>query len=349
MTLNWRSVVGFRVRTARPVFLALCAAFAVGATSAAAATHYYRDTISTRLGTPPRYLGEVPASAAMQGGYFKVETDARGRVLRATFLEDGKPASDDVFIYPGAARLPDHARHFVNGALTGVTAFTRDADGQPTRIDFSTDQGVLTGYTTNTYFADHSDGANFAPDGTRKSHWQAYYSSDGAEIRELAYQEQGDAYTENQYDPARGIQTSSKRYMNGQMRIAYNNTYDADDDLIRQDLYDENNKWYGAKIYEHNLQTKALFKFLSGETREIRYTYDQRRWATSTQQYEGDVLICTFLFERLPDGTIKRTIAQGPDGSLWAEYPNLMVVQVTKDGHPPNSTAGDIHKVGDWW
>jgi len=348
VVLNWCSVVGFRGRAAGLVVLALCVA-GLGATSASAAEHYYRDGIDTRLGWPLRYLTEVPASAALQGGYIKVETDAEDRIVRTTFLWDGQPVNSDVLSYSGAARLPDQNHHFTGGVLTGVNVFTRDADGQIIRVDSYTDQGVLTGYSTGAFFADHADGATFTPEGVRKSHGQAYFSPDGAVIRRLNYIEEGDSYTEEQYDPARGLVTSMKKYVDGKLRIIRLDTYDADDDLIRQDIYDENNIWYGAEFYDRNLLTKIQYKFASGDTEEIRYSYDQRRWATSTQQFEAGVLICTFLFERFPNGTIKRTIAHGPDGSLWAEYPNLMVSQVTKSGHPPNSTAGVIYKGGDWW
>jgi hypothetical protein len=346
--LTWCAVAGFRGRMAGLLVLALCLA-GLGATSASAAEHYYRDGIRTRLAWPLRYLTEVPASATTHGGYIKVETDAEGRIVRTTFLWDGQPVDSDVLNYSGDARLPDHTRHFAAGVLTGVTAFTRDTDGQPTRVEFYTDQGVLTGYATNTFFSDHADGASFTPEGVRKARWQAYFSPDGAEIRRLTYFAEGDSYIEEQFDPTRGVEASMKKYVNGKVRIAYVDTYDADDDLIRRDMYNENNAWYGAEYYERNLQTKGLYKFSSGEIREIRYSYDPRRWATSTQQFEDGVLVCTFLFERFPNGTIKRTIAQGPDSSLWAEYPNLMVVEVNRSGHPPGSTAGVIYKVGDWW
>jgi len=349
MTSNWRSGVSFVGRAAGLAVLAVSAA-GLSVTSASAAEHYYRDGVSTRLGLPLRYLTEVPASAATRGGYIKVETDAQGRIVRTTFLWDDQPVNSDVLSYSGDAKLPDHSRHFDGGVLTSVAAFTRDADGQPVRVDFYTAQGVLTGYTINTFFADHADGAAFTPEGVRKGRVQHYFSADGVEIRTRSFIGDGsESYTEEQYDPARGIVTSMKKYVDGKLRIIRVDIYDADDDLIRQDIYDENSVWYGAEFYDRNLLTRIVYKFASGDSREIRYSYDSRRWATSTEQYEAGVLICTFLFERLPNGTVKRTLAKGPDGSLWAEYPDMVVSQVAKNGHPPDSTVGTIYKVGDWW
>lgn len=316
---------------------------------AAAAEHYYRNDIDIRTAPPSRYLIEVPESAAMHGGYLRVTVDDRGRVTRSVFLIDGKPASETVYQYSGDAKLPHRAENYKQGAMTGYEEITRDTAGQPTRINSYTAQGELTGYTTNTYTADHADGANYTPNGTRRSHWTEYFSPDGAEVRYVRNLEGSSASQEVTYDPLRGIAKSTKQFKNGELQISIAKTYDSDDDLIREDLYNPKGVWYGAKIYEHSLLTQKRYKFINGTSMEVDIAYDAKRWTTgSTERVDGKV-VCKFQIEHLPDGTVSRTIAEGPDGSLWAEYPNLAVIEVGRDGHPPNSTAGILHKTGNWW
>jgi hypothetical protein len=349
MTLGSHDVA--RIRRSRMSLALAVSLIGLGyaAVAATAAERYYRDDLDIRTEPPARYVIEVPEKAAMHGGYFKVTTDAKGRVIRSAFLVDGQSTGETVYEYSGDAVLPTGARYFKQGMLTGITKYTRDASGRVTRSEFYTAQGSLTGYTTTNWVAGHAESANFAPDGVRRWHAEEYYSPAGIEVRSVMHYEGSNTYNESIYDTKRGLVKSSKQYTNGQLQISYTNTYDADDDLVRQDLYSNKGTWYGAKLYEHNLVTKKLYKFSSGATQETYIKYDARRWAESAKFYVNNKLICTFLFEHLPDGTTKRTVAQGPDGSLWAEYPDRYVDEVDRNGHPPNSNLGIIHRAGTWW
>jgi hypothetical protein len=336
---------GFRAA----LLVAAVAAVAATAGGAAAAEHYYRDDLTIRTGPPARYVIEVPQAAAMHGGYFKVTTDARGRAARVSYLVDGTPTSDTVYEYSGSASLPYATATYRQGVLTGRSTITRDAAGRATRVDYFTAQGAPTGHTITNWVAGHAELANYTADGTRRWHSEEYFSSDGVLTRSVTQGEGNNAYNESIYDTARGVVKSAKQFTNGQLQISYVNTYDNDDDLIRQDLYDDKGTWYGAKIYKDNLLTRKLYKFSNGISQESQIKYDARRWAVSAQMFINGSLVCSFLYEHLPDGTTKRTIANGPDGSLWAEYPDHYVDEVDRTGHPPNSTVGMIHKVGNWW
>jgi antitoxin component YwqK of YwqJK toxin-antitoxin module len=331
-------------------FIALLAAtiIVLPPEAGAAADRYYRNSVDVRTGSPSKYVIEVPESAAMHGGYYKVTTDDGGRVTRVIFLHDGKPASETVYKY-GDGKLPSEAQTSTNGAVTGLTKITRDSSGQPIRTDHFTAQGALTGYTLAKYFGDRSDSENFTADGHRRWRSQSYYDSSGIMVRSTTHTEGISADQEKTYDPLRGIEKSSKQFLNGKLQLSRVNTYDPNDDLVRQDLYDEKERWYGALTYENNHLVKRFYKFLDGHTQETTLKYDANGWRARGQQTRDGKLICSFVYEYLPDGTIKRTIALGADGSLWAEYPDLNVSVVGQDGHPPNSTAGTVHKKGKWW
>ena len=46
---------------------------------------------------------------------------------------------------------------------------------------------------------------------------------------------------------------------------------------------------------------------------------------------------------------VERFLAFGPDGALWAEYPDMEVVDVRQNGHPINGRPAIINKVGLWY
>ena len=255
-----------------------------------------------------------------------------------------------MYEYSGDANLPHRLLTSRHGSLTGYEEITRNAAGEATRVDFYTARGALTGYTTTAYTADHADGATYGADGKRRSHWTTHFSPDGAVVRLVKYDEGFSSHQEVIYDPPRGTETSITQFRNdGELQLSTVNTYDGDDNLIRQDLYSPDRTWYGAKTYEHNLLTRKSYKFSNGTSMDIDIKYDARRSTSSATQRVDGKLICTFQLEHFPNGTIARTVAIGPDASLWAEYPNLLVIEVDQQGHPPNTTAGVIHKKGNWW
>jgi hypothetical protein len=82
----------------------------------------------------------------------------------------------------------------------------------------------------------------------------------------------------------------------------------------------------------------------------VRTTYDNNRRAKSAVYYYNDQLICTFTYDRLPTGQVKRTLAHAPDGTLAAEYPDIFVDKVDRLGRPlDHADVGTIYRKGKWW
>lgn len=349
MTLNARLVARVAGTPLAAAVLGLALFTIVPGRAAEPAERYYRDNLTVVTAPPDKYVIEVPEAAAMHGGYFKVVTDNRGRIVEVTFLVDGKVASDTFYIYAGVDKLPSGSRSYKQGMPTGTAKFTRDASGRTVRIDYLTAQGSPTGYTETKYAVGHAESANYTPDGHRRWRKEQFFNADGVEIKAVTQAEGSTARKETTYDPQRGLEKSSKQFRNDQLQVSIVSAYDDDDDLVRQDLYNAKGTWYGAKLYERNLLVKKLYKFSDGHTAEVAIKHDANRWIDRAQFSRDGKLVCNFVHEHLPDGTTKRTIALGPDGSLWAEYPNLAVTEVDRNGHPPNSTAGVIHKTGNWW
>jgi len=98
------------------------------------------------------------------------------------------------------------------------------------------------------------------------------------------------------------------------------------------------------------LETSTLFKWATGESEERRPTFDAARLRKETKFYRNGTLITTFVYDRFPNGTVRRTLALGPNGELMAEYPDLVVTTVDGDGHPiDHPDSGKIYKIGKWF
>ena len=121
--------------------------------------------------------------------------------------------------------------------------------------------------------------------------------------------------------------------------------YDDDGDLIRQDLFDPAGNWFASAELVNGLTRKRRYD----SSKELRYSYDERRRVKETTLFYRDMLVCRFTYDRLADGTAKRTLAFGPDGALWAEYPDMEILDVRQDGRPINGRPAIIHKTGNWF
>jgi hypothetical protein len=110
-------------------------------------------------------------------------------------------------------------------------------------------------------------------------------------------------------------------------------------------MFDPAGHWFAAAELVSGLTTKRLYD----SSKELRYSYDERRRVKETMLLYNDMLVCRFTYDRLADGTAKRTLAFGPDGALWAEYPDMEVVDVRQNGHPINGRPAIINRAGNWY
>jgi hypothetical protein len=68
-----------------------------------------------------------------------------------------------------------------------------------------------------------------------------------------------------------------------------------------------------------------------------------------TRLFCQDKFVCRFTYERLSNGTVIRTLAYSPDNALWAEYPDMEIVDVRQDGEAINGKRAIISKMGNWY
>ncbi|MGD0191175.1 MAG: hypothetical protein ABSD74_10580 [Rhizomicrobium sp.] len=333
------------------VIVAIAAGIVAGISSGAAAdTHYYRNALTFRTAPPYKYVDEIPAPLAMQGTSLLVTTDGQGHIQTVEKFVDGKSTGKTIYQYPANSALPDSDQTYLQGVLTSVTRYQRAVTGEATRADNFDAKGARTGYWTETFSSDHSDGSSYNADGTLSSTWTNYYAANGLEVRSTSVNAGSTRSLETEYDPATGQVRTTRTFENGKLIYYFSYTRDSNQSVIRKDAYQPDGTWFAAEVFANGLRQKRLYKYADGSTKEIRFEYDSNRWASKATQFVNDKFICTFVFERLGDGTIKRTLALGPDGSLWAEYPDEMADDVDKTGHLNGKpSVGTIHKTGNWW
>jgi hypothetical protein len=342
------SVRARRVRTIGIAALALLVPGAFQTGAAAAADRFYRDSATMRTSPPERYLIEVPRQAAMHGEYFEVETDALDRVSKVSTWEDGTVTGVVLYEYAGNSMYPYDSKSFKSDVLTGVTKYERDAAGEVTSGEDFDASGNATGRWVESFYPDHSDEISYNAAGEERDRATTYYTADGQELRSVGTDSGSTRSTDTMYDLRTGLSTATKTYDKGSLIYSKTISRDSDDDIVRVDTYDDKGVWYSADFYEQNLFVRRTYKFSDGSTKEIRYHHDSKRWVEKAEQYVNDKLVCTFLYQHLGDGTTSKTLAMGPDGSLWGEYTRY-VGEVGPDGHAPGSTDGVIHKSGNWW
>jgi hypothetical protein len=319
---------------------AISAPVAIGQT----AVHYYRYELLTRA-QESTFVNEVPADA--RGRHHRVETDSRGRIIHDAVIRDGQSVSERVFSFEGDNVAADGYETLTRSEKTGRVRIQRNADGNRAREDYFTTAGVLTGYTLYSYLPDSVEAASYSADGKKRAVTVSSYSANGILTRAITYSNPEDQtfHVNADFDERTGLRKGSTQYEGGNLSSSGLFNYDDDGDLVRQDVFDPAGNWFAAAELVDGLTTKRLYE----SSKELRYSYDERRRVKETELFYNEMLVCRFTYDRLPDGTAKRTLAFGPDGALWAEYPDMEIVDVRQNGHPINGKAAIINRAGNWY
>lgn len=309
----------------------------------------YRYSLDTRSGDS-QYVGQIPSGTAAGGRRFEVETDARGRITRVASFRDGRKISETIYRFNGDAVTPSGFQSIgATGEVTGRSEIQRNDGGERTRISNFTVQGQLTDYIVRTYATGLVESIRYTANGSKIERWVEYYSPAGIVIRQEWHPDDVHYY-DTDIDEATGLSRSRKEFRGGRVLSSNRYIYDADGTLRREDIHDPDGNWYGAREYSEGLKRREFYEFSSEDTREALYAYDEKSWVKEVKYNRNGNLVCKFVYDWYPNGTIKRTLAIGPHGDLMAEYPDQYVDKVQRDGQPLSRTAAAIiHKKDNWW
>ena len=319
-----------------------------GTVPGTAQTRRYLFQLSTKSGDP-QYAGEIPVGTVIKGGYADVDRDEKGRITRVRWFWNGKSTGTYLYHFSTGEPFPDSYDHIdPSGVMDGTTRITRNASHEIIRYDYLTATGGRTGYSLRT-IGSEVERTDFSARGQRTARYSESFSTAGLLIRSRSYPEDTIVY-ESEIDELTGESKSRRKTVGGHTRSTNKYTYDSYGDLTRDDIYNSNGKWYGARQYSGGLLSVRRYTFENGTTEDAHFFYDENRRATQVTYHRNGRLICTFKYDRLPNGAIRRTLAIGPDGAVLANYPDIVVNDITRDGHPVDQPEiGIIYKQGDWW
>jgi antitoxin component YwqK of YwqJK toxin-antitoxin module len=319
----------------------------VSGNGSAQSVHTYRYSLELKSGES-QFTGEP--RAALRGKAVRVKKDSLDRIIQVSNLTNGKTTSYDVYHYSGNEILPSSYDYFSDGKLIFKIPIQRNANGDRIRVDYNDPSGEPVSYSTRSINGDvvetidHPAKPSFLSIETRTV---AYYSPKGLLVRQESHVGSF-ATLDFAYDEMTGLATSSKDFYYDKFTRSAKYAYD-DGISLRDEFFDSTGTLNGVDQYENGLKSSSQRTFSDGDSKRQVFTYDSTGLAKATKLYRKDKLICTLTYQYLR-GKIKRTVARGPSGDLWAEYPGLFVQDVDSKGHPiDDSEAGVIHKTGDWW
>ena len=338
------------MRHARFFQLCVVVFLALSAFAAQTSVHVYRYEIHNRTGDSD-YREELPAGVPSIGPAFEVERDQAGRLIRETDYEDGKATATERTHFTGMETLPDSFEIWINGQKSSVVKMQRNAAGVALRYDTYTANGELTSYTVVKELADRQDVRGFGPQGTPVDHVEYFFGPSGALNRRVSYVSptSDEIFMVTELDEQTGQRLNSRTLERGKVVTTQSWTYSADGDLTRVDSYLEGTKWYGASEGRDGLLVRKIVALADGATKEVRYTYDDKRLLKLSEMFYNDQLVCTLTYEMASDGTAQRTIARYPDGTVFEEFPPPAVNELDRHGQVTGRTDAIRYGTKDLW
>ncbi|HXB01771.1 MAG TPA: hypothetical protein VNV15_03005 [Opitutaceae bacterium] len=331
--------------------LAICSvALGWGVSPASADVHRYLYELSTRSGDY-LYAGEIPAGAKLPTKCVDVATDGLGRVTQVVRQVNGKMTSETIYQFAADAKLPaGFATVAANGETISQNRIQRNASGDRVRVDEFTLTGELAEYVIRKVGSDNVEETTYTALGKPKGDRVVnYYSPAGILVRSRYYYSVT-VYGEYEYGVNNGLGRTDSTFFNGELRIVVKFTYDNFGERLRADIYSQNRLWYASGEYADDLLMVRKYQWPGGRIAEVRFSYDDKRQPKEVVIRYNDQFVCILKYDRFSTGAIKRTIALGPNGQVFAVYPGLEVDEVNQQGHPfDRPDFGTIYRQGLWW
>lgn len=297
------------------------------------------------------FRGELPSQTVPSGPYYKVVKDDQGRVVLSVAMRGNDIVGTTMDWYPGASKWANlTADYDLNGNLLEITPMRRDAEGHIVRWEHRSPDGKLGGFTDATWTKNHATQQSFDANGKLGGHSEFFYGASGFMSGRAEYAAPGsDAeYSVQTVDEQNGLVTEMQQYRDGKLLFTTKIVHAPDGSLSRRDTYTTAKFLAIIEDFDNGEMIDRRYQYPSGDTRELRYFYDQTRQRMKTEISFDGALICTLAYTYDTPATVKTT-AYGPDGSLWAKYPSPGVLDLDRNGQPPGRTDGIIYKKGNWW
>ncbi|HXD98396.1 MAG TPA: hypothetical protein VN646_17735 [Candidatus Acidoferrum sp.] len=324
----------------------LAAVFA-GADVAAAEVRWYRYALDVQTGDT---IYVEPLAPAVNGRRYRVETDGGDRVVRVATFIDARQVSEVIYRFaPGGAWPTGYDYWAADGEQTVRVDIHRDQRGQRTRQDFFLVDGRLANYRIRADRGDHVESLSYTGEGTLQGRTLLYYSADGVLMRTRWYPAGPSTYYDTAVEERTGLSVGRWKYRHGALEGSSRQVYDAGGMLTRSIDYSATGRPFGVTEYADGLKVSSRYATGGGE-HEVRFSHDARRRTTEARHFLNGRPLYTLVYERLPNGRVLRSVALGPKGDVWAEYPDLYVENVERNGEAVDRPGvAIIYKRGPWW
>jgi hypothetical protein len=332
------------------LLILVCGLVAVvaGAGIADAEVRWYRYALDMRTGDTV-YV-EPLEPAVVKGRRYRVETDGGDRVVRVAIFVDVHQVAEVVYhLAPGRPWPTGYDYWAADGEQTVTVKIQRDEHGQRIRQDFFLLDGRLANYRTRLDQGDDVEGLSYTGEGRLQARTRYSYSAQGILTRSRWYPAGPSTYYDTTFDERTGLSMGRRKYHHGVLEGSSSQVYDTGGLLTRSIDYTATGRAFGVTEYTDGLKREALYDTPVGE-HAVRFSHDARRRTTETRHSLNGRPLYTLVYERLANGRVVRSIALGPKGDVWAEYPDLYVEQVERNGEAVDRPgAAIIYKKGPWW
>lgn len=310
---------------------------------------WYRYALDLRSGET-RYVTPLEPTV-VDGRRYRVDTDARGRMTRVATFVGTKKVAEIAYGFGGVERWPRGYDYWAtDGEQTTIVTIQRDEQGRRARQEFFLLDGRLTTYRVRTYTGDRVESVQFTAAGKREGRTVLAYSAEDVLTRARWYPGDGSTYYDTEIDAQTGLSKGRRKYRNGVLDSSSRENYDSGGLVTRSLHYDADGRPFGVTDFAEGLKVTSRYDRADGSSLEVRFSHDDKRRTRETRYAYNGRHICTLVYERLPNGRVVRSMALGPNGDVWAEYPDLFVEYIERSGEAVDRPGvAKIYKKGPWW
>jgi hypothetical protein len=320
-----------------------------GAPAQAGSVAYYRYNLYT-CGPVPEFA--EPVSPGVSGTYYGVERDTRGRVVALAVWRNGRVLTRRIYHYSSDQQGFSSTDEYTGTVQTGRTVLKYNADGFVIRVDYFDAAGARTGYVTVDVVAQGGTKNVYTAEGRLKTVRKYHCSVAGRVVAVTEYERPDDRgeYMVCEYNENTALNSVCEQYWDGKLDVVISSIYGANGDQTSMIASTADGTAIATEEYSDARRTlRRYVENSSTAGLELRDHYNEKEWRDEVAVYYRGTFVCRLKYEMTSDGTVQKTLALGPDGSLWAEYPDHAVYDIDQQGTAAEDFPMVRYKTGNWW
>jgi len=176
------------------------------------------------------------------------------------------------------------------------------------------------------------------------------YTDEDVLLRSRWFPSAAPTHYDTRFDPRTGLVKGRQKIHLGVLDSSSREIHDSGGLVLRSIHYDAAGRRYGVTDFAEGLKIVTRVDFADGSSLEVRFSHDEKRRTREARYAYNGRPVFTLIYERLPNGRVVRTVARGPGGNVWAEYPGVYVEYVDRNGEAIDRPGvARIHRKEPWW